>query len=173
MASNTITCENCYENTTLTQYESEEGCEHCGIGPNTETAGIQCDCCERSFSADWYYWDNAYSKLIWEYGLENHPAADEWTMMCPHCTADDDMRKMYNEYADEMAMEYFREQHERLQKVVLNSLLTAASEYILRQKNRCAFRTFLMTAEKSATPIETISRRSFLHAQQKIAALLA
>ena len=172
MASNMITCENCYENTTLTQYESEEGCEHCGIGPNTETSGIQCDCCERSFS-DECHWDNAYSKLIWEYGLENHIAADEWTMMCPHCSANDDVRRMYDEYADEMAMEYFREQHERLQKAVVNSLLTTASEYIARQKNRCAFRTFLMTAEKAATPMETISRGSFLHAQQKIAALLA
>jgi hypothetical protein len=80
---------------------------------------------------------------------------------------------MYDEYADEMAMEYFREEHERLQKAVLNSLLTVASEYIVRQKNRCAFRTFLMTAQKADTPMETISRESFLHAQQEIAALLA
>lgn len=172
MACNIITCENCYENTTRSQYESKDGCEHCGIGPNTETCGIQCDCCERSFSDD-HDWDNAYSKLIWEYGLENHPAADEWTMMCPHCCADENVRAIYDEYADQMAMEYFHNEHTKARQALANSIISAAKEYIVRQKNRCAFRTFLMTAEKANTAMETISRRSFLHTQKEIAALLA
>jgi hypothetical protein len=55
-------------------------------------------------------WDNAYSKLIWKYGLETHPVADEWTMMCPHCQNDEDLVDMYNQEADRIALEYFNTQ---------------------------------------------------------------
>jgi hypothetical protein len=168
----TIECENCWNETTVEQYESEYGCEHCELGPNVEQSGIQCDCCERSFS-DECGWDNAYSKLIWKYGLEDHPAANEWTMMCPHCQEDDDLVEMYDQEADDMAMDYYREQQENLKKAMLNSLKTAASEYIIRQKNRCAMRTFLIGSRVSNNEMEPISRDSFLHAQQYITALLA
>ena len=107
MSCNTVMCENCWETTTIEQYESKEGCQHCQLGPNIELDGIQCDICERSFSHD-CCWDNAYSKLIWKYGLEDHPVADEWTMMCPFCQDDPETREMYDQVADEIAIEYMR-----------------------------------------------------------------
>jgi len=107
----TIVCENCWEETTREQYESDYGCHNCNLGPNSHNgdSGIQCDCCERSFSQD-CMWDNAYSKLIWKYGLDTHPVADEWTMMCPHCQDDEDLVDMYNQEADRIALEYFNTQ---------------------------------------------------------------
>jgi hypothetical protein len=94
-------------------------------------------------------------------------------MICPHCQEDDDLVEMYDQEADDMAMDYYREQQENLKKTMLNSLKTAANEYIIRQKNRCAMRTFLIGSRVSNNEMEPISRQSFLHAQQYIAALLA
>lgn len=134
MAGKHVICDSCWNQTTRQQYESEKGCDHCGIGPNTETSGIQCEFCKRSFSHD-FEWDNAYSKLIWEYGLEDHPAATEWTMMCYNCCADDELREIHNKYADEMAIEYFQKEHKKLQKVVLKGLQNAVNQHISRKKN--------------------------------------
>jgi hypothetical protein len=94
-------------------------------------------------------------------------------MICPHCQEDDDIVVMFDQEADDMAMDYYREQQEKLKKALFSSLKTAASEYIVRQKNRCAMRTFLIGSRVSNNEMEPISRQSFLHAQQYITALLA
>lgn len=165
-----ITCEYCYNKTTVEEYESEEGCEHCGLGPNTPTDGIQCDCCDRSWRDD-CDWDNAHGKLVWEYGLEG--LADEWIMMCPECQNDENMRNIYDEEADTIASEYFENEHSEKLKKVHTSLKSACSKYIERQKNRSAMRAFKRFTKNSGYKyLKPLSFTGLYLIPERISALL-
>ena len=124
-----VECENCWCTTTQEDLESEDGCHECGLGPNStyDGEGIGCDFCDRSYS-DECDWRNAYDKLIWDYGLEDHPAADEWTMMCPACQENEDLVASCEEECDNMAEEYFQEKARREHPLKFNPVLDGILE---------------------------------------------
>ena len=163
-----ITCPHCYNMTSAIDLQTD-GCMHCGLGCNYDCDhGIQCDICNRCYD-DVSGWRDALSKLTWQYGIEN----DDWHMMCPHCQDDPEITEYWDEQADSYYLHKVECDARNKMRNVIQSIPTGAQKYIQRCKDRCAFRTFLLCSFNSDTAMESLSRGSFMHAQNFMTALLA
>lgn len=164
-----IECPHCYNMTSAIDLQ-RDGCVHCGLGVETsrEGLGIQCEICDRCYADD-CDWRDALSKLVWQYGIEN----DDWHMMCPHCQEDPEITEYWDEQADGYYLHTVECDALKNMRTVIQSIPNGVQKYVQRCKDRCAFRTFLLCSLYSDTAMESLSRGSFMHAQNFMTALLA